>query len=461
MPRPILALVAALACVAALVSRAPASAQPRVAALAGQVAPETGDGTYASFGFVDVNTFGEVVFSAAVSGGSAPGGLFAASQVVSQGSQAIALVGDVAPGNPYPFPVTFAEFQGATISGGRQVAFLATFDVMGTTGGGGIYLADLDSGAITLIAKVGGPSPTGDVFQQLRVPSNHCGDIVFAGAAGPSELTVTHGIFRRAGDTLSAVVLEGDPAPDLGPGTFESFGDPDCMFSNRVGFSAVVVFPGFPTSAVFRYAGATGELVAAQGDSSPDGVPYGEFSAETPGVSAAIGPRLGYTDGAGLFLFPDPGSSTAVMMARLGQIAPRTGGGAFAAFPRSPALMSTDNGTSLVALATVSGGSAPSGVFRMFRSFGFPVFVSAPAIVGDPAPGTGSGTYSAFSRPAAADALNPYIGEDGVIAFSAEISGGTASSGVFVLPEPGGLAARLAGVALLALLSAGCRRTRA
>ena len=146
-------------------------------------------------------------------------------------------------------------------------------------------------------------------------------------------------------------------------------------------------------------------------------------------------------------------------MARLGQSAPRTGGGTFAAFPRSPALMSTDNGTSLIAFAEVSGGSAPSGVFRIFRSPSFPLSVSAPAIVGDPAPGTGGGTYSAFSRPAAADAFNPYIGEDGVIAVAADVSGGTASSGVFVMPEPGALAARLAGAARLAPLSAGRRNT--
>src|SRR5882724_5636246 len=120
MPRPTLDLVAALACsLAALVGAAPASASAwaRVAALAGQVAPDTGGGTYASFGFVDVDWVGAVVFSAAVSGGTAPGGLFTVSQPPIQGSHAIALVGGVAPGEPYPFPVTFAEFQGATISG--------------------------------------------------------------------------------------------------------------------------------------------------------------------------------------------------------------------------------------------------------------------------------------------------------------------------------------------------------
>jgi len=464
MPRPILDLVAALACgFAALVGPAHASAQAFVPALAGQVAPDTGGGTYTSFGFVDVDPSGKIVFSAAVSGGTAPGGLFTAARPLAVNSRAIALVGDVAPGDPYPFPVTFAEFQGGTLSGGR-VAFLATFDVQGQTGGGGIYLADLDSGAITLIAKVGGPSPTGGVFQQLRVPSNRCGDIVFAAAAGPSELALTRGIFRSAGGTVSAVVLEGDPAPGFGMGTtFESFGDPNCMSSspeNQVGFSADVVFLALPPiSGVFRYAGGTGELVAAQDEPSPDGASYGAFSPESPGVSSVFS-SLGYTDGAGLFLFPDLFSNTAVLMARLGQTAPRTGGGTFAAFPRSPVLMSSDIGPMLVAFAEVSGGSTSSGVFEMYHN-GSAVYVTAPAIVGDPAPETGGGTYSAFSRPTAANALNPNIGESGVIAFAAEVSGGTASSGVFVLPEPGALAGRLVGAALLALLCAGRRRTRA
>lgn len=443
-------LIAALACgLVSLVGPAPGSAAPYVfvPALAGQVAPDTGDGTYSSFGFVDVDLIGRVVFSASLSGGTAPGGLFTAARPLALKQRAIALVGDVAPGDPYPFPVTFAEFQGATLAG--KVAFLATFDV---AGGAGIYVADVNSGALTLVAKVGGTAPTGGVFQELRVPSNHCGDIVFAGTAG-----VTRGIFRSSGGVLSTVVLEGDPAPGFGGGTFESFGDPNCS-DNRGGFSAIVAFPsGFPTSAFFRYAGGTVEYVAEQGEPSPGGVPYGAFSTETPGAGSGF---LGYTDGAGLFMFPGVGTSRAVTMARLGQTAPRTGGGTFAAFPHSPALRWSDTPPQLVALAEVSGGSTPIGVFRMGHT-GSSVFVGAEAIAGDPAPETSGGTYSGFSRPAAARALNPYMGDSGVIAFAAEVSGGTASSGVFVLPEPGAQGARLACVALLVLLTIDRRRARA
>ena len=71
--------------------------------------------------------------------------------------------------------------------------------------------------------------------------------MVFAAAAGPSESALTRGIFRSAGGIVSAVALEGDPAPNFGGETFESFGDPNCVSfssSNRVGFSADVVFPG-------------------------------------------------------------------------------------------------------------------------------------------------------------------------------------------------------------------------
>jgi len=77
MPRPILEFAAALAsCLTALVGPTPANAAGFAAALAGQVAPDSGGGTYTSFGFVDVSLGGAVVFSAAVSGGTAPGGLF-------------------------------------------------------------------------------------------------------------------------------------------------------------------------------------------------------------------------------------------------------------------------------------------------------------------------------------------------------------------------------------------------
>lgn len=450
MPRRALNLVAALAGgLAALVGPAPASGQLRAVALAGQVAPGTGGGTYASFGSVDVAKLSEVVFSATVSGGTTPGGLFFQSPL--RGDRTIARVGDVVPGDLYPYPVTFAEFQGATLAG-NQVAFLATFEASGQPAGEGIFVADAISGGMTLVAKIGDPSPTGDVFRQLRVPSNHCGDVVFGGAAGPSELALTRGIFRSTGGVVSAVAVEGDPAPDCAPATFVSFGDPDCnsAFSPIVGFSAIMAFfPDPPFSAVFRYAGGTGTLVAVQEDFSPDGVPYGAFSAERPGTTSGWS-QLGYTDGAGLFLSPGSGSGgPARVMARLGQTAPGTGGGTFVAFPRSPTLMSTDTGAALVAFAELSGGSAPSGVFQFGTGF-----VGRFALVGDPAPGTGGGTYASFSRPATADATFPGLGDSGVVGFAAEVSGGTASSGVFVLPEPGALVAQLACAALLALLGA-------
>jgi hypothetical protein len=458
MLRPRLDLLAALTgCLAALVGSAAANAQSAPVALAGQIAPDTGGGTYASFGFVDVSRDGErtsqVLFSAAVSGGTAPGGLFTVSEAPSPGqvSRAIALVGAVAPGDPYPSPVTFAALQGATTSV-SEVAFLATFDVPGQAA---IYVADPETGEMTLIAKVGGPAPTGAMFQQLRVPSNHCGDVVFAADVGPNALAVTHGIFRSAGGVVSAVALQGDPAPGFPTGeTFLSFGDPSCV-NGDVGFSAQVVsLPTLPTSGLFRYAGGTGELVAAQGEPSPDGVPYGAFSTESPGTSFE---RFGYTDGAGMFMSAsDGGFFPAVSLARLGETAPGTGGGTFSAYPHGPALMSSDIGTHLVTYADVSGASASSGVFTMSRGFDSQLYVGAAAIAGNPAPGTGGGTYAAFSRPSADDAINPYIGDDGVIAFSADVSGGTTSSGVFVLPEPG---ARLAGAVLLALLSIGRRRS--
>jgi hypothetical protein len=443
MPRSTRELLTALWCgLVAIGGPAPAAAQAWEfpAALAGQVAPDAGGGAYASFGFVDVSRQGEVVFSAALSGGTAPGGLFSVAHQVIHGSRAIALVGDVVPGDPYPFPVTFAEFVGGTISA-RRIAFLATF----APEGAGIFLADLDTETIALLAKVGGAAPSGGVFQQLRVPSNHCGDVVFAAVTG-----LQRGIFRSASGTVSAVALEGDSA-GYADGIFESFGDPDCN-DGRVGFSAQLGFPGSPgfsLSGIFRHAGGL-ELVAVEEELAPDGVPYAGFSSERLGASFQ---RFSYSDAAGLFLSQGIGAQTPVVMARLGQTAPRTGGGVFAAFPQGPVAKSSDFGTMLVALAQVSGGTAPAGLFEMYRDYlSGVVSITAPAIVGDAAPGTAGGTYSAFSRPAGADAFNPYIGESGVIAFAADVSGGTATSGVFVLPEPSAPGARAIGVALLLVL---------
>jgi hypothetical protein len=193
-----------------------------------------------------------------------------------------------------------------------------------------------------------------------------------------------------------------------------------------------------------------------QDEPSLDGIPYGVFSTESPGTTRAFD-RLGFTDGEGLFVSPSMFSPGQVM-ARVGQTAPSSGGATFAAFPRSPDLFSSDFGTMMVAFAELSGGSAPGGVFRFFPTVpsGSPTKV---ALVGDVAPGTGGGSYSSFSRPSGADATYPFQGEDGAVGFAAEVSGGTASSGVFVLPEPRAIAAQLAGGALLALLRACRRRT--
>jgi hypothetical protein len=99
MARPILHLVAALASgLTALVGSVPASAQLRAVALSGQVAPDTGGGTYASFGSLDAARLSEVAFTAPLE--EAPG-------------RSPGWVGDVVPGNPYPYPVTFADFRRA------------------------------------------------------------------------------------------------------------------------------------------------------------------------------------------------------------------------------------------------------------------------------------------------------------------------------------------------------------
>src|SRR5262245_16108333 len=133
MPRPALDLVASLAIALAFVVSAPASAGLRAVAVVGQVAPGTGGGTYASFASVDVAQLSEVVFIATLSGGTTPGGLFFNAPLLG-GTRVIARVGDTVPGGS----ATFAEFQGATLSG-RLIAFLATLEGSGQPLGEAIF----------------------------------------------------------------------------------------------------------------------------------------------------------------------------------------------------------------------------------------------------------------------------------------------------------------------------------
>src|SRR5919201_1007999 len=117
-----------------------------------------------------------------------------------------------------------------------------------------------------------------------------------------------------------------------------------------------------------------------------------------------------------LFLTALPGSAWAITVTAAvlqGASAPGTGGGTFSFFGG----LSTNASGAIGFAAQVSGGTSSQGVFETRRGV-----TSAAAVQGAAAPGTG--TFSAFH--------DPSMNASGAIAFVADVSGGRFTQGVFL-----------------------------
>jgi hypothetical protein len=164
-----------------------------------------------------------------------------------------------------------------------------------------------------------------------------------------------------AGGGTSSVAISGEPAPGTATGTYAFFGTPSPSEGGVVAFQASVE-NATASSGIFLNSAATQSAVVFEGDPAP-GTGAGTYSG-----------------------FGDP------WLNGLGDVA---------------------------FLATVTGGTASRGIF--VDSGGTPTAV---ALQGDPAPGTGEGTYSSFG--------DPSINGSGEVVFFAFVSGGTASRGIFL-----------------------------
>lgn len=212
-------------------------------------------------------------------------------------------------------------------------------------------------------------------------------------------------------------VLRGDPAPGSGGGTIGAISGPTLGSSGTAAFHATVV-GGEVGEGVFRVGAGLVSAVALPGETAP-GTGGGTYASFGPfpavGGLAAVAFRadvIGGSVGSGVFV----GSGGAdVPVALAGETAPGTGGGTYSAFDPH---LSMNAAGDVVFVASVAGGSASAGVF--VQSGGVADVV---ALVGEPAPGTGSGTYSSFAR--------PKINGSGEIAFAADLAGSAVTEGLF------------------------------
>lgn len=266
-------------------------------------------------------------------------------------------------------------------------------------------------GALLAVARAGSPAPSGgnysSSFSDQR--QNSSGQVAFScSLAG----FTSQGLFLGLPGGLQTVALTGNPAP-AGGNYAQGFSSPLLNSSGQVAFFCNLT-GGTSTSGIFAGVASAVQTVALQGAVAPGGGGNysGFFSSVTLNASGQVTYQANLTGGpsnGGLFTGL-PGAVQAVAL----QGAPAPSGGNYSALGNP-----VSNNAGQVAFASgLVGGSSTEGVFR-----GAPGSLQTVALQGTPAPA--GGNYTAFFSP-------PVLNGAGMVAFEADLTGGTATSGIFI-----------------------------
>lgn len=260
-----------------------------------------------------------------------------------------------------------------------------------------------------VVALSGTAAPAGGNYNTFSSPVlNGTGQVAFqAGLTGGSSAS---GVFVGAPGAIQAVALQGTAAP--AGGNYNNFFSPVLNGSGQVTFNADLT-GGTATRGIFVGPPGAIQAAALQGTSAPAGGNYNNTFTLIPllNVSGQVAFFAGLTGGSsttGVFV----GAPGAVQAAALVNTAAPAGGN-YSSFNVSPALNSSGQ---VAFTANLSGGSSTSGVF-----VGAPGAILAAALQGQGAPA--GGTYGGFSF--------PRMSASGQLAFSASLTGGSSTGGVF------------------------------
>ena len=429
-----------------------------------------------------LNDSGDVAFLATLQGGSAPFGYFLGSGAAPPIK--IALQGEATPvGGTYGLAGLLAPAQINSVS---QVAFLA--DVLGpnttgafrwTPGGGTVSIVNtndtLPAGANPIIRTfMPGASDDRFVFRAFKAGGrsiaftkpikrgrrqitrivgegdsapgiggalygvsadvsliNDNEEVAFAtnrvigASVYPAGVIFTH----KPGVGLQKVAATGDTAPGTGGGTFVSFGSvqtpPSQMNSQgQVAFFANIAGSALNASRNGVFVGSVSgvvQAVARMGDVSPIGGAFVNITNTDISLNESGQVTFHAISQSGLTqtpaIFTGSGTASPVKVVARGDAGP--GGSAVSVIPLN---FQMNNAGQVVYVAGLVGGSSPEGIF-LGTAGGAQASV---ALAGNGAPGTGGGVFSDFRD------LDIELNNSGAVAFRADITGGTASSGVFL-----------------------------
>ena len=391
------------------------TASQEAIALDGDIAPGTGGGTYLFFYGASINDSSDVVFIAAVAGDPARIGIFLESNA---GGGAVVLDGEPSSGTNGG---VFRGFLTAKSNDFGQVVFLAR--IAGGTALRGIFLSSAGSHIPIALSADPAPGTGGGVFADFFwTPSlNDSGAVVFNAAISGGD--AASGIFSYVDGAVSAIALEGEPAPGIPGFVFDTFGGPVLNAGGEVAFAAIVHSESALRYVIYIHSSGSTSVAAISGEApiGGGGAVYDSFPFDGLAFTA---PGDVYFD-AGLKsseprsptgIFVDSVLSPGEALVLEGSIAPGTTGGTF--LPQTSSPSANDSGA-VAFRASVTGGSSRSGVFMSSQSS-----TSTIAVEGGLAPETAGGVYDGFREP-------PSINASGSVAFTADVRNGSATEGSF------------------------------
>ncbi|HEY7914628.1 MAG TPA: choice-of-anchor tandem repeat NxxGxxAF-containing protein, partial [Blastocatellia bacterium] len=469
------------------------SGPPSKIALRGEVAPDTGGGTFRGFTLIDINNAGEVAFIAGIDAGTTPMAVFIGTP---SGIVKVAATGEAAPGTAGTFnlqgnnigvlanPNYFLNDSGdlafvSNVAGsppanrgiwigdgsGPPAKLFVSSDPTGTALGGNFGTSNIrgfnNAGKVLFSSNVlGGSAPHGLFLKDL----SSAPDVVFAqNQPAPGGTTETFGATMQAqlnnnGDIAFETRLQGGPSPvgwffrgamsatvkiafegEVTPagGTFGLAGinaGPRLTDNGHVGFFADIL--GLGQNGLFRWSSGPG-LVSVV--TTNDTLPAGANTVIRPFMPGASDDRIvfqAWKAGGRMTLFSKSNKNHGGQITRLfgeGDAAPSTGGRIWFLNPN----FSLVNDEEEVAFGcTILGGSVypAQAIFTHKAGFGLRKVVAS----GDPAPGGGTFASSGITG---GDAAPPArINSQGQIAFEAAVQDGpSVSLGLFIGSAAGGV----------------------
>ena len=307
----------------------------------------SGFGKHPAPGFSDDGT---IVFAAAITGGRAVEGIFAAQN---GRIRPVVLTGAAAPGIPSG---TLAGLDAPAINARGEIAFLANVR-RGRESMEALFLSS--RGQLQKIVAQGDPAPAGGSFAGFGPPAiNRDGAVAFGGAV--EGKAVPGGIFVWRGGQLRMILGAGDETP---------IGGIFAKFSERLGLSdtGTIAFHGLlkaapVAAAIFTIEDTRPRVVAQLGDPAPGGGHFSNFG---------LWPAVGASGGIAFAGSVDGGPSPVIIVRTAADGLRRVvgvgdslpSGGRIATLTLLPVVSINASGTVSFAVAPTATGEGPEGLF--------------------------------------------------------------------------------------------------